>query len=130
MALNRAVGHGVQADGNVLHMPDDSLQVVDGCSGLWAMARLWVLASLVVALFPTSARQRVLLFVSAVVVGFCVNAVRIAVLAAAVLRGDDGGFVYWHYGNGATIFALGSSAVAGLAWWPTLRRGFQRAGGA
>jgi exosortase len=121
MALNRAIGHPVAAEGTVLRMPNDSLDVVDGCSGLWSIARLIVLASLVVALFPTSARQRVGLFASAVLIGFGVNAVRIAVLASTVLQANDPGFFYWHQGGGATIFALASSAAAGLSWWLTLR---------
>jgi len=123
MALNRAAGHPIVADGTVLRMPNDTLHIVDGCSGLWAITRLFVLAALVVALFPTTAWQRIALFASTVIIGFCVNAVRIAILAATVLHQNDVGFVYWHQGLGATYFALGSSAIAGVAWWLTLRRG-------
>jgi exosortase len=128
MVLNRVVGHPItMAEGHWLRMPNDELDIVDGCSGLWAITRLFVLAALVVALFPTTLSQRVALFASALVVGFCVNAVRVSVLAATVLHGNDVAFAYWHQGLGATLFAIGSSSVAGLAWWITLRDGESRA---
>jgi cyanoexosortase A len=120
-ALNRAVGNPVASDGHLLRMPNDTLDVVDGCSGLWAITRLCVLAALVLAFFPTTARQRVALFVSALLVGLCINTVRVAVLAAAVLHANERAFAYWHVGPGATLFALASSAAAGLAWWLLLR---------
>jgi exosortase len=123
VALNRLVGHPMTMDGNFIQMPDEALHVVDGCSGLWAIARLCVLVALVVALFPTNARQRVWLFASAVGVGLVVNAVRVAILAATVMHKDPLGFSYWHEGPGATVFALGTSVVAGLIWWALLARG-------
>ena len=123
LGLNRVVGHPMTADGSVLRMPHSSLQIVDGCSGLWAITRLCVLAALVIALFPTTARQRVELLASAVLIALALNAVRVAVLATTMLHLDDTGFAYWHQGSGATVFAIASSAVAGLAWWLLLRRG-------
>jgi exosortase len=123
MSIDRAAGYPITADGHVLRMPNESLNVVSGCSGLQAIARLWVLAALVVALFETSARQKIALFASAILIGFLVNAARIAVLAVAVLRGENTMFDYWHVGLGATLFTLASTTVACLAWWQIFRRG-------
>jgi exosortase/archaeosortase family protein len=122
MALNRAVGSPITMDGNVLRMPHENLEIGEGCCGLWAIARLAILAALVVALFPTTWRQRAVLLATAVVVGFCSNAARIAILAATVLVHDDAGFDYWHQGLGATFFTVAASAAAGLVWWLILRR--------
>jgi exosortase len=120
--LDHAAGHAIVPDGHILRMPNDTLDIVDGCSGAWAITRLLVLVALVVALFPTTWRQRAALAASAVVVGFCVNTVRIAVLATTVLYGNDDGFFYWHQGRGATYFAVAATIAAGLWWWLLLRR--------
>jgi exosortase/archaeosortase family protein len=124
MALNRAVGSPVTMEpGGVLQMPHESLVVVGGCSGLWTMTRLGVLAALVVALFPTTVRQRLVLAATAVILGFAFNAARIAILAATVLDHDEAGFDSWHQGAGAAWFTVATSAAAGLVWWLMLRRG-------
>jgi cyanoexosortase A len=121
-ALDRATGHPIAADGNVLVMPHEMLRVVSACSGLFSISRLWVLAALIVALFTTTARQKVALVMSAVFIGFVINAVRIAVLGVAVTRAETGTFDYWHEGPGATFFTLASTGAAGLTWWLLLRR--------
>lgn len=118
--LNRAVGHPMIVDGDFLRMPNDSMEIVDGCSGLWAITRLCVLATLLICALPMTRRQQVALFLSAFAVGLVINAIRVAVLASAVLRGDDDKFRYWHQGDGATWFAIGASAAAGIVWWGLL----------
>jgi cyanoexosortase A len=122
MWIDRAAGYAMTADGNILRMPNDALNVVSGCSGLYGITRLFVLAALVAALFPTTAWQRVALFASSVLIGFLVNAARIAVLAVAVMRREDTMFEYWHAGLGSTFFTIASTAAACLAWWPMFRR--------
>jgi cyanoexosortase A len=122
MRIDRAAGYAMTADGNVLRMPNDTLNVVSGCSGLYGITRLWVLAALVVALFQTNARQKVALLASATLIGFLVNAARIAVLAVAVMRDENSAFEYWHEGLGSSFFTLASTAAAGLAWWQMFRR--------
>jgi hypothetical protein len=38
------------------------------------------------------------------------------------MSADDARFDYWHVGQGASVFALASTALAGVVWWLTLRR--------
>jgi len=120
-ALGRAVGHAMTADGSVIRMPTGTLDVLEDCGGLLSVGRLWVLAAVVIALFPTGTRQKAALVVSAVVLGFVANAVRIEMLAATVAEGSIRTFDYWHEGPGASVFALATTAVAGSAWWLILR---------
>jgi exosortase/archaeosortase family protein len=126
-ALHRVMGSPVTMEAHdVLRTPHGPLVLEDGCSGLWAITRLGVLAALVVTFFPTSARQRALLAATAILVGFASNAWRIAVLAATVLDHDEAGFDYWHQGSGATLFAVATSVAAALVWWLLLRRSLLR----
>jgi len=119
--IGRGLGHSMTADGSVVRMPTGTLDVLADCGGLLSIGRLWVLAAFVIALFPTSVRQRVALVVSAVVIGFVSNAVRIEMLAVTVAAGDTSAFWYWHTGAGASIFALATTAAAGPVWWLMLR---------
>jgi cyanoexosortase A len=123
LAVDRAAGIAATLDGDVLHMPNGTtLDVLPACSGLLGISRLFVLAALVIALFPTTVRQRLALFATAAAIGFVGNAARIGGLAVTVMHEDDGAFDYWHYGTGATLYTVASSAVAGLAWWLLLRK--------
>jgi exosortase/archaeosortase family protein len=86
------------------------------------MSRLCVLAALLIALFPTSTRQKVAIVACALGVGFIANAARIAILAVAVMQGQEARFGFWHVGLGTTLFSVASTAAAGLAWWLLLRQ--------
>jgi exosortase/archaeosortase family protein len=121
--LDRAAGLPLtlDADDDLILMPSGALHVLPGCSGALTITRLVVLAVLVIALFPATARQRVALLASAVGVGFVVNVVRVAVMATAVLNGSEAAFEYWHAGGGTVLIAVGATSVAGLAWWLILR---------
>jgi exosortase len=116
MMLHRAVGHEATVAGNVLAMPGGTLEVMPYCGGIMAMSELWVLGAVVMALFPTTARQRLALLASATVLGFFGNAVRIAVLAAAISRGEAA-YDYWHEGAGSSLFSLAATGLAGAIWW-------------
>jgi exosortase/archaeosortase family protein len=122
LAVHRAAGHAVTLDGASLSTPQGTLDILVSCSGLLGTSRLWVLATLVVALFPTTARQKVAMFASATAVGFIVNVGRIALLALTVMRSDDASFDYWDEGLGTAVFSVGSVAAAGALWWLILRR--------
>jgi cyanoexosortase A len=118
----RAARSPVALDADVLRFPQGSLDILEGCSGLKAIPRLWVVAALVVALFPTTTWQKIGLFVAAACVGFLVNLGHIALLAQTVARGDDTSFAFWHQGAGSAFLAVGSMALAGVCWWLILRR--------
>jgi cyanoexosortase A len=120
--IHRAAGHAVILDGDSLRMPQGTLDVLILCSGMLGISRLWVIAGLVIALFPTTTLQKVALFAIGTAVGFAVNAARIAVLASTVMRGDDYAFEFWDDGTGSGLIAVGSMAVAGVCWWLVMRR--------
>jgi exosortase/archaeosortase family protein len=120
MILHRVAGHEATVAGNVLSMPGATLEVMPYCGGIMSMSELWVLGAVVMALFPMTVWQRLSLLASATLLGFLVNAVRIAVLAGAIPRGDAA-YEYWHQGAGSELFSLGATALAGALWWWMLR---------
>jgi exosortase/archaeosortase family protein len=143
MVIVRAMGKPATLEGDTIVLPGGTLDVLPGCSGLLGISRLWVLAVLAIALFspsppltptghtpPSSPKNSwvsslwsagLVVVLSATLVGFLMNAMRIALLAGTAARGDDAAFEYWHQGRGAEFFSLGSVVAAGIVWWWVLR---------
>ena len=78
--LTSGIGIPVFSEGNVLHLPDRTLEVVEACSGLRSLLSLFVL-SLVFGYFSLQSNWlRTILFVSAVPIALCVNVVRVSLI--------------------------------------------------
>jgi cyanoexosortase A len=120
-AIHHVIGTPASVDGTRITALNATVDVYPPCSGALGITRLWVLAALVIALFPTTLRQKVSLFFSAILVGFFLNAVRVAFLVSVAMRGDDDKFTWWHIGPGSNVFSIASTAAAGLLFWLTLR---------
>lgn len=112
-------GMEVARTGNVIRLPDCSLEVAHACSGLRSLVALLavgaVLAegSLVGGRGPRSLPGRWLVFLSAVPVAVVVNAARVAVTTVAAARiGPEAAAGKAHDAAGIAMFAL----AMGLLW--------------
>jgi exosortase/archaeosortase family protein len=122
MLIHRIAGSPVVLEGAKLTTPGGVIDILDGCSGILAVSRLWVVAALVAVLFPTTRRQKVLLFAIGAAVGLLLNVGHVAVMTQALVRSNEASYDYWHQGGGAALFAVGSMVVAGAGWWLVTRR--------
>jgi exosortase/archaeosortase family protein len=129
--LHRVAGSPVAIEGSPVGLegkmmdlttPGGILHIQEGCCGILGIARLWVIAALVVALFPTTWRQKVLLFATGAAIGLLMNIAHVAMMTRAVVHRDDASFDYWHQGSGGSLMAVGSMGMAGLCWWLATRR--------
>ena len=111
----------VLRDGNVLVLPNATLQVAEACSGVRSMATLLALSILLAHGTTTSPWARVLIVLAAIPAAVVVNALRVALTATAT---------YW-YGSRATqgvaheavgllMFAIAFAIVG--TWGLLLRR--------
>ena len=81
--LTSGIGIPIFAEGNVLHLPGRTLEVVEACSGLRSLLSLFVL-SIVFGYFSLRSNLlRSVLFVSAVPVAILVNIVRVSLIVVA-----------------------------------------------
>jgi exosortase/archaeosortase family protein len=119
--LGRTFGEPLAADGSFIRTPVGALHVIGDCGGLLGESRMWALAAIAIALFRTTTLQKVALAASGFAVAFWLNALRIEVLAAKYVRGDDAGYEYWHFGPGASVFALMATLTTAPVWWLILR---------
>lgn len=109
------IGVPVFREGNVIHLPDHTLEVVQACSGLRSLISLLVL-SLIIGFFSLKSNLlRVVLFVSGVPVAIIVNIVRVFIMILAFhffqydLTAEP---VHTYYGMAIFIIAL--ALVVGL----------------
>ena len=91
-------------------MPTGSVEVYNGCSGVRTILQLLGLSWILLTLVPTNWRQKIWLPIAAILLGFIVNGIRVAIMTVLVAMSNSEGFEYWHTGTGSLIF----SAIAVL----------------
>jgi len=99
------LGFEVTRQGVWIIMPTGSVEVYNGCSGLRTILQLLGLSWILLTLISTNWQQKVSLSIAAIVLGFVINGIRIALMAVLVALSNSAGFTYWHTGNGSLIFS-------------------------
>jgi exosortase len=118
-AILWAVHIPVLREGNVLVLPNATLQVAEACSGIRSMTALVTLALLVARFSATRTRTRVLLIASAIPIAIIVNGLRVAAAAigarwygAAAVEGTVHEALGW--GMFLVAFAIMATCARGL----------------
>ena len=126
-AVASAMGISLYREGNVIHLPTKTLEVVQACSGLRSLNALFTLSLLLAYFGLPTLWLRGLLVLAAVPTAVLVNVVRILgiIVAWQYWRVDLADERYHTY-YGLGIFLLALAALAGmqkgLLWWHRFRR--------
>jgi len=72
-------------------------------------------------MFPLDWKKKIIVPITAVLIGFSVNGVRVALMAILVAYSTSENFEYWHKGDGSQIFSLISALLLGLFCFLLLR---------
>ncbi|RAM51387.1 MAG: cyanoexosortase A [Hapalosiphonaceae cyanobacterium JJU2] len=110
-------GFEVTVSGINVYLPNGSVEVLSGCSGLELISQMLGFAILFLLIFPQNWQQKILVPVVGTTVGFIVNAVRVALLAIIVEQDNMNAFDYWHGGNGSFLFSIISVLIFGFFCW-------------
>ncbi|MBU0993949.1 MAG: exosortase [Proteobacteria bacterium] len=89
VGISSMLGIPIYRDGNVIHLPDHTLQVVQACSGLRSLMSLLTLSAVFGYFTLKSNILRSILFATAIPTAICVNIVRVFMMTAA--------FYYFQY---------------------------------
>jgi cyanoexosortase A len=117
-------GFQVRREELFLLLPTGRVEVYGACSGVQSILQMLNIGVLFLLMVPTPLRwgQKILCLVMAVLVGFIVNALRVALMAILVAFSQKGAFQFWHDGQGSLIFSVISVLVfGGLCWLAFLR---------
>ncbi|MFB8796341.1 MAG: cyanoexosortase A [Microcoleus sp.] len=111
------LGFEVVRQGVFLVLEKGSVEVYHGCSGVNAILQVLGLALVFLLMFPTTVGQKIVVPIIAVLIGFIVNAARVALMAVLVSLSQPEAFKYWHEGNGSVIFSMIAVFIFGLFCW-------------
>ncbi|MEK0182811.1 MAG: cyanoexosortase A [Oscillatoriales cyanobacterium] len=111
------LGFEVVRQGVFLILEKGSVEVYHGCSGVNAILQLLGLSLVFLLMFPTTNGQKIVVPIIAVLIGFVVNAARVALMAVLVSLSQPEAFKYWHEGNGSVIFSMIAVFLFGLFCW-------------
>lgn len=105
------LGFDVVVQGVLVSLPKGSIEVYSACAGVATMLQLFGVSLMYLFLQPTQQYQKLLIPISALLLAFILNALRVALMAVLVALGDEQAFEYWHIGNGSLVFSVVAVAL-------------------
>lgn len=119
MAVNciKILGLTVYSEGNIIFLPNTTLEVVDACSGLRSLMSLMALSAAFALISTHGTLKKWLLFFAAVPVAIVVNIFRLTVTAVlAKIYGPEVAEGFLHDASGILVFIVAFMMVYGVHW--------------
>jgi cyanoexosortase A len=110
------VGFNVSLQDVYIRLPSGAVKVYTGCSGIESITYLLGLSAIALILFPVARMKSIFVPILAMLIGFAVNGVRVAIMAV-LATSNTIAFDYWHKGDGSLIFGVIAVFAFGACYW-------------
>lgn len=107
-------GFEVERQRLMIILPTGSVEVYDGCSGLRMILQLLGIALIFLVVLNPQLQFKLLIPAIAIILGFIINGIRVAIMAIFVAMQQPEAFKYWHVGNGSLLFSIVAVAILGI----------------
>ena len=109
------MGIPIFREGNVLHLAETTLEVVDACSGLRSLFTMFALSAVLAFITKCSNIKKMALFLSAAPIAIFINVIRLCLTAVLASRyGELVAHGFLHDFSGWLIFILGLAMLLGV----------------
>jgi cyanoexosortase A len=108
------LGYPVTQQGVNVVLPTGVVEVYEGCSGAHLILQLLTLTFLFLVVFPNGLIPRLMIPMIAVLTGFIVNGIRVAIMAVLFASSNRSAFDYWHIGAGSQVFSVIAVILLGV----------------
>ena len=109
------IGIAVFREGNVLHLAQTTLEVIDACSGLRSLTTMFALSTVIAWFAICSTQRKWIIFLTAAPIAILLNIVRLTFTAfLASIYGGDFAQGFLHEFSGFVTFALGLALLIGV----------------
>jgi cyanoexosortase A len=117
------LGHPVSLLNNIyIQIPNGGVEVVPACSGINLIAHMLSISVIFLCVFPTERARTIFFVIFAVFLGFFMNVIRVAMLAALSTPQFATQFHYWHSASGASLFVLLTLIIYGILYFSLLNQ--------
>ena len=109
------MGIPIFREGNILHLVETTLEVVDACSGLRSLFTMFALSAVLAFITKCSNIKKITLFLSAAPIAILINVIRLCLTAALASRyGEQVAHGFLHDFSGWLIFLMGLAMLLGV----------------
>jgi cyanoexosortase A len=111
------LGYPVSLNRTYIQVPNGGVEVIPACSGINLMVHMLSISVIFLCVFPTQKISSGFFIVFAVLLGFFMNVIRVALLAALSTPQSSEQFHYWHSTSGASLFVLLTLIIYGALYF-------------
>lgn len=114
-------GFDVVSQGVFINLPNGGVEVTDECSGLDTIIYTLSISVLALVMFPINRSKRFFVPIVAIIIGFVINAIRVAMLAIFA-DSNEAAFDSWHGGQASYLYGMIGIIFFGCFYWLLLKQ--------
>ncbi|MEO1375113.1 MAG: cyanoexosortase A [Cyanobacteria bacterium J06635_10] len=113
-------GFDVASQGVFINLPNGGVKVTHECSGIDTIIYTLSVSVLALVMFPVHRSKQFFVPIVAIIIGFVVNGIRVAMLAIFAAS-DKAAFDNWHGGQASYLYGMIGIAIFGCFYWLLLQ---------